>query len=52
VNFATLIYRIRPKDHIDLLRPMLPTRYSALQQSGNGLQSIYLTEICLLWPKS
>jgi putative restriction endonuclease len=45
VNFAPLIHRIRPKDHIDLLRPMLPARYSALQQSGNGLQSIYLTEI-------
>ena len=45
VNFAPLTHRIRPKDHIDLLRPMLPERYAALQQSGNGLQSIYLTEI-------
>jgi putative restriction endonuclease len=27
VNFATLTHRIRPKDHIDLLRPMLPARY-------------------------
>jgi putative restriction endonuclease len=45
VNFVPLTHRIRPKDYIDLLRPMLPERYSALQHSGNGLQSIYLTEI-------
>jgi putative restriction endonuclease len=44
-NFTPLMHRIRPKDHIDILRPMLPARYSALQPSGNGLQSVYLTEI-------
>jgi putative restriction endonuclease len=45
VNFTSLVRRIRPKDHIDILRRLLPTRYSPLQESGNGLQSIYLTEI-------
>jgi hypothetical protein len=39
------VHRIRPKDHINILRPLLPTKYSALQQSGNGLQSVYLTEV-------
>jgi hypothetical protein len=37
--------RIRPKDHIDVLRRALPSRYSPLQDSGNGIQSVYLTEV-------
>ena len=45
VNFASLQNKIRPKDHIDLLRGSLPSRYSPLQESGNGIQSIYLTEL-------
>jgi hypothetical protein len=45
VNFVSLLNRIRPKDHIDLLRGLLPSRYSPLQDSGNGVQSIYLTEV-------
>jgi len=45
VNFTSLVHRIRPKNHIDLLRRLLPARYSPLQESGNGLQSIYLTEL-------
>ena len=45
VNFTSLIHQIRPKDHIDLLRRMLPDRYSPLQKSGNGIQSIYLTAV-------
>jgi putative restriction endonuclease len=36
---------VRPKDHIDILRPLLPDRYSPLQANGNGLQSVYLTEL-------
>lgn len=36
---------IRPKDHIEILRPLLPARYSPLQPNGNGLQSVYLTEV-------
>lgn len=36
---------IRPKDHIDVLRPFLPPRYSPLQASGDGLQGIYLTSV-------
>ncbi len=45
VNFTLLLNKIRPKDHIDLLRHMLPERYSPLQASGNGIQSVYLTEV-------
>jgi hypothetical protein len=44
VNFVLLTSKIRPKDHIDVLRRVLPTRYSPLQESGNGMQSVYLTE--------
>jgi putative restriction endonuclease len=39
------VNKIRPKDHIDLLRRVLPSRYSPLQDSGNGIQSVYLTEV-------
>jgi putative restriction endonuclease len=45
VNFVSLLNKIRPKEHIDLLRQMLPSRYSPLQSSGNGIQSVYLTEV-------
>jgi len=47
VAFTGLVHKIRPKDHIDVLRPLLPERYSPLQPDGNGLQSVYLTEIPL-----
>ena len=45
VSFSRLLNRIRPKDHIKILRSVLPDRYSPLQTNGNGLQSIYLTEL-------
>jgi putative restriction endonuclease len=45
VNFTELANKVRPKDHIELLRPLLPGRYSPLQANGNGIQSIYLTEL-------
>jgi putative restriction endonuclease len=45
VAFTNLNQKIRPKNHIDVLRPLLPERYSPLQPNGNGLQSVYLTEI-------
>ena len=31
VHFILLNRRVRPKDHIDLLRPLLPSKYSPLQ---------------------
>jgi putative restriction endonuclease len=45
VRFTELVNKVHPKDHIDILRPLLPDRYSPLQANGNGLQSVYLTEL-------
>lgn len=45
VRFTTLLNKVRPKDHMSVLRPVLPDRYSPLQPNGNGVQSIYLAEI-------
>ena len=36
---------ITPKYHIELIRPLLPDKYSPLQQNGDGLQSVYLAEL-------
>lgn len=36
---------IRPKDHLPRIVPLLPEKYSPLQKSGNGNQSIYLAGI-------
>ena len=47
VDFSPLLNRVRPKDHMDALRPVLPDRYSPLQANGNGNgnQGVYLTEV-------
>ena len=45
VTFTVLKNRVRPKDHIDVLRPLLPDRYAPLQANGDGLQGIYFTEL-------
>jgi putative restriction endonuclease len=45
VQFTELENKVRPKDHIGILRPLLPEKYSPLQPNGNGLQSVYLTEL-------
>ena len=45
VSFSRLLNKVRPKDHMKVLRAVLPDRYSPLQPSGNGVQSIYLTEL-------
>ena len=44
-DFAELENQIRPKDHIDKIRDFLPTKYSPLQQNGNGIQSVYLANV-------
>jgi hypothetical protein len=36
---------IRPKDHIDDIRPLLPPKYSPLQASGDGLENVYLASL-------
>lgn len=45
VEFKELHNQIRPKDSIGLIRPHLPGKYSPLQNSGDGLQSVYLAEV-------
>jgi len=45
VSFRELTNRIRPKDHISQFRGLLPAKYSPLLPNGNGLQSVYLTEV-------
>jgi hypothetical protein len=45
VRFRELEHRIRPKDHIDELRRLLPEKYAPLRTNGDGLQSVYLTEV-------
>jgi len=44
-EFTPVATPFRPKDHIDILRPLLPAKYSPLQESGNGLQSVYLAAV-------
>lgn len=45
VEFRELANPIRPKNHIGLLAPHLPSKYSPLQSNGDGLQSVYLAEV-------
>jgi len=45
IDYCILSDQIRPKDHISILRPFLPSKYSPLQESGDGLQSVYLAEL-------
>jgi len=45
VEFTELNNTIRPKDHIALLAPHLPPKYSPLQANGNGIQSVYLASV-------
>ena len=45
VSFVQLLNKVRPKEHIEVLKMLLPNRYSPLQGNGNGIQSVYLTEI-------
>lgn len=45
VDYCVLNNPIRPKDHAAILRPFLPAKYSPLQESGDGLQSVYLAEV-------
>lgn len=43
VQFTELRLPMRPSEHMHVLSPLLPKRYSPLRPSGSGLQSVYLT---------
>ena len=45
VDYCVFRTPLRPKEHIAILRPFLPSKYSPLQVSGDGLQSVYLAEV-------
>jgi hypothetical protein len=45
VTYSKVQFPIRPKDLIDQIRPYLPNKYSPLQTTGDGLQSVYLAEV-------
>jgi hypothetical protein len=45
VKFTRIARRTRPKDHIEVLRPLAPARYGPLQANGDGKQGVYLTEL-------
>ena len=45
VEFLELSTPLKPKDFIEQIQPLLAEKYAPLQQNGNGLQGIYLTEI-------
>lgn len=45
VEFTELAHTVCPKDHIDKIRHLLPSKYSPLQNNGSGLQSVYLARV-------
>ena len=46
VSFTPLRHKIRPKDQIDILRPLLPVKYSPLRHTtGDGNEAVYLTGV-------
>jgi putative restriction endonuclease len=45
VRYFLMHTQIRPAEHMAMLGPWLPERYSPLQSSGRGNQSVYLTTV-------
>ncbi len=45
VRFTPVERPLRPADHMDVLAPLLPAKYSPLRPNGHGLQGIYLTAL-------
>jgi putative restriction endonuclease len=45
VCFQELTTQFRPVEWMEILRPLLPAKYSPLLPDGRGSQSIYLTEL-------
>jgi putative restriction endonuclease len=45
VRFSELRLPIKPAQHMDVLKPLLPLRYAPLRDNGAGLQSVYLTRV-------
>jgi putative restriction endonuclease len=45
VQYHDMQTPVRPSRHMDLLAPLLPSKYSPLRPNGHGSQSIYLTAV-------
>ncbi|MGE4071130.1 MAG: HNH endonuclease [Lysobacterales bacterium] len=45
VAFTPLDQSVRPSEHIGLIAPLLPERWSPIQTNGHGNQGVYLTAI-------
>jgi putative restriction endonuclease len=45
ISFVELRRPVRPVDHMQMILPRLPARYSPLLPNGKGSQSVYLAEI-------
>ena len=45
IAWKNLARPFRPKDHIAIIAPLLPDRYSPMRNSGDGNQKAYLTRI-------
>lgn len=45
VEFSLVEKPFRPKDHMKLIEPLLPSKYSPLQKNGNGIQTVYLAAL-------
>ena len=45
VNYINLNHQIRPADHMENLRPVLPSKYAPIQMDGRGKQGVYLTKV-------
>lgn len=45
VEYVELSSQIRPKDHIEVLKSVLPDKYSPLTLNGDGKQVVYLANV-------
>ena len=45
VDYQKIRNEIKPADHMEELKPLLPHKYSPLQNNGKGYQSVYLAQI-------
>jgi len=47
IQYFSLPNSIKPAEHMGILGPLLPGKYSPLQLNGDGLQGVYLTELSI-----
>ena len=45
VEYHDVHRAIKPKRYIDVLKPLLPSKYSPLRDTGDGVQVVYLAEL-------